>query len=334
MLNKKDIVSKLIPQDFSSPVADSGNCFAATNIALVKYWGKRDVNLNLPVTASLSVTLPGKGTHTRVLINNEKEHRVYLNDERMQSSSVFFQRVVNFLNLFPTQLYYDIHTNNSIPTAAGLASSASGFSALTLALNCLHGWQLSDASLSILARMGSGSACRSIWPGFVEWQSGTQKDGMDCHGVPIDLTWPELHLGILMVQAEEKPLSSRQAMQQCQQTSPFYTLWPKQVEQDLITVKQAITLRNFTLLGEAVERNAIAMHALMQTSWPPIQYALPESLRIIKAVWSMRAKGIPIYFTQDAGPNIKLLFLQKNIEQIVDGFSGLSVVPLFSSSER
>jgi len=310
---------------------ESALAFAPVNIALCKYWGKRDAELNLPNNSSLSLTLAPLGTRT-VLSLAEKSDRVSLNGQELDPDSSFCRKLTAFLNLFrhSDQICYRVDTDNNIPTAAGLASSASGFAALVKALDQLYGWNLATNRLSILARLGSGSACRSIDQGFVEWQSGTRPDGMDSYGVALAERWPDLRLGVLTLSSREKAISSRQAMSITAATSILYESWPKQVEQDLACIKRAIVEKNFTLLGETAEHNALAMHATMLSSWPPVFYWLCQTVEIAQKIWKLREQGLPLFFTMDAGPNIKLLFLQKNQQEIESLFKEVKTITPFS----
>lgn len=179
--------------------------------------------------------------------------------------------------------------------------------------------------LSILARLGSGSAARSLWHGFVEWQAGQADDGMDSYGEYLKSEWKNLRVGLHLLSTQEKPLSSREAMQRTVKTSHLYQAWPKQVEYDLTEIKSAILTKDFEKLGCRAEANALAMHATMWSSWPPVVYALPETLQAMQTVWQLRAAGTPVYFTQDAGPNLKLLFLAESTEKIKSSFPSLEI---------
>lgn len=258
-----------------SSASITASAFAPTNIALVKYWGKRDEELILPQTSSLSVSLPGLGTQTQVAHYSQgNRDKVTVNGRVLLQRNDFYRRLTDFLDLIrPQQDYhYQITTNVNIPIAAGLASSACGFAALVKALNKHHDWRLDEWQLSVLARRGSGSACRSLWPGFVEWHQGQQRDGMDSFATPLDDTWPSLCIGLLIVDDTAKLISSRQAMQITTKTSKLYQTWPEKVARDLVTIKQAITHRDLDLLGETAEANALAMHNTMLDSHPVINY--------------------------------------------------------------
>ncbi len=331
-MKKSDIVSQILgKKQNNKPFLSLSKMFAPTNIALCKYWGKRNDELNLPVTSSLSISLGKKGATTEIQISDEAQDRVTLNNQIIDTTSTFYKRLIEFLNLFFPQrtMRFQINTITNIPTAAGLASSASGFAALVLTLNQLFNWELAEYELSILARLGSGSATRSIWQGFVEWRMGTREDGMDSYGEPITKIWPELCIGLLIISTSEKPISSRDAMKRTLTTSPFYSAWPSKVADDLLLIKQAIHEQDFQLLGKTAESNAMAMHATMLSAWPPISYALPETVLAMQKIWQLRQEGLQLYFTQDAGPNLKLLFLKKDSDVVRAHFPHCEILQLF-----
>ena len=290
------------------PEKSSAHFFAPTNIALIKYWGKRDSGLNLPVTSSLSVTLPRHGTITTLTLSDAASDQLILNGKSIAETTSFYQKTKDFINLFR---YHDeafiIETKNNIPTAAGLASSASGFAALTLALNDIYQWHLSLSQCSLLARMGSGSACRSFWNGFVYWEKGNASDGHDSYAMPLSDSWPNLCIGLNLISSIEKPISSRDAMNLTVATSPFYSQWPALVEENLANITTAIHQKDFLKFGQLAESNAIAMHATMQTAWPPIYYSTDKTFIEMQKVWALRQNNIPVFFTQDAGANLKLI---------------------------
>lgn len=304
-----------------------GSAFAPVNIALVKYWGKRDRKLNLPITNSLSVTLGGKGAYTKISIINGKQDKFFINGAENNDKPL-----QNFLDLFrgPEKFYYRIEMDINVPVAAGLASSACIYASLVKALNDLYQWDLSNQELSVLARLGSGSACRSINKGFAEWHKGIAQDGKDSFAEQLPYIWPELRIGLYIINKNPKPISSRDAMQQTVATSPIYKSWPDQVAKDLITIKKALRAKNFTLLGETAEQNALAMHATMEQAKPPIIYTEPATKAAIKKIHQLRKSGLQIYFTQDAGPNLKLLFLAKDTQEIRHHFHGIEVLAPFA----
>lgn len=330
-MQKSDVVRILIPKNEFKPKEDSAAAFAPTNIALCKYWGKRDNELNLPFNSSLSIALKEKGAETRVAINNLYFDRVTLNNQIISASSVFAARIKDFLDLFrgDKKIYFDIETHSNIPIASGIASSACGFAALVKALNKLFAWDLDSKSLCILARLGSGSACRSFWEGFVEWHAGSAADGMDSYAEPLLENWQQLQVGLLIISAAEKSISSREAMLRTVESSPFYSCWLTKVKEDLNQIKNAIFKRDFNGLGKLTEANALAMHATLQTAWPPVNFSQPRTLAIIQKIWDLRQSGLELFFTQDAGPNLKLLFLSKDTATICKIFPEMEVISPF-----
>jgi diphosphomevalonate decarboxylase len=174
MMTKAEIVAQILNGRGRAPAA-GGYAFAPSNIALCKYWGKRDEELNLPVTASLSISLGRLGSTTKLSLRPDSDV-VRLDKKELAPDSPFARRIGAFLDLFRRDagMYFEVEAVNTIPTAAGFASSASGFAALVTALDELFGWELDKRELSILARLGSGSACRSLHHGFVEWRAGTR----------------------------------------------------------------------------------------------------------------------------------------------------------------
>lgn len=329
-VKKSEIVQNLL-RDKMQNKREQGVGFAPTNIALCKYWGKRNTELNLPITSSLSISLPDKGALTNLTIIDSDNDIVILNGETLAADSQFVVRLQQYLDLFRVDLAWrlkvDIKMN--IPTAAGLASSACGFAALACALNDLFQWQLSLRDLSILARLGSGSASRSLWNGFVIWHEGMRDDGMDSFGEPIACEWPNLRVGILPISNQPKAISSRDAMLRTVNSSSSYSCWTRKVTQDMAIFKQALKNKNFSLLAGTAESNAMAMHATMLSSWPPICYYLPETIAAMHEVWALRQQGHEIYFTQDAGPNLKLLFLDDQAATVKATFPDCEVIKVF-----
>lgn len=331
LVKKSMIVSIILQGKHRTPQQEKGLAFSPTNIALCKYWGKRDKELNLPVTSSLSVSLTDKGAMTTLELHNGSHDIVVLNDEELSSDTVFVKRLVEYLNIFRVEdkWHLKINIKMNIPVAAGLASSACGFASLVSALNDLFRWQLPLRDLSILARLGSGSAARSMWPGFVEWHAGHSHDGMDSYAEPLAFDMPSLCVGILTIDDNQKPVSSREAMLRTVDTSVLYDSWPKKVSQDMAMLKKALKLKNFSMLGGTAESNALAMHATMLGSWPPVCYFLPETIAAMHKVWKLRDEGLEVYFTQDAGPNIKLLYLEKDLSKLQQHFPEMESINIF-----
>ena len=305
--------------------------YAPANIALVKYWGKRDEALNLPVTGSLSISLGPLGSHVELARGAGAADEIWLNGKPLSADSSFARRASAFLDLFrpAPDFAFALQARNTVPTAAGFASSASGFAALAKAADALFGWGLAPRELSVLARLGSGSAARSLADGFVEWHAGTAADGLDSYAERLDAEWPELRVGAVVLCSAEKPVGSREGMKRSVETCEFYREWPGRVAKDLAAVKAAIAARDFRALGETAEANALAMHALMAATRPPIVYALPETMAAMRTIWAARAAGLALWFTMDAGPNVKLLFEAHDEARVREVFPGVEVVAPF-----
>ena len=285
----------------------TGTAWARPNIALVKYWGKRDDVLNLPFTDSLSVTLDRLATVARVRFERGLAADVVTVDGVLAESNVH-ERVAQFLDrvrtLAGTRLRVRVDSTTEAPIGAGLASSAAAFAALALAtVRALH-LSLDLPGLSRLARQGSGSACRSIFPGFVQWNAGERADGLDSVAYPLFPPdhWP-LTLLAVVVDGQAKTLSSREAMRRTVMTSPFYPAFRETAAQDLSTVRAALAARDWERLGPAVEAHALAMHAVSLAARPPICFWRPATVRVLEAVRRLRSEGFTAYCTLDAGPN-------------------------------
>jgi diphosphomevalonate decarboxylase len=288
---------------------------AGTNIALVKYWGKRDAGLNLPATGSLSLTLADLGSETTVRFARDAaapdgRDRVLLSggpaDDR------FAGRVRKFLDLVRARAGIDlpaeVMTSNSVPTAAGLASSAAGFAALALAASRAAGLRLSLTELSELARRGSGSAARSIFGGFAEMSVGNRPDGSDAVAHPLldENAW-DVRLCVAIAAAGEKAIGSTTAMEHTTRTSPYQAAWLASVPADLADARAAIAARDLAGLGAVAERSALRMHACAMAADPPILYWNPATLAAMTTVKKLRMDGVAAYFTIDAGPHVKVL---------------------------
>lgn len=281
---------------------------AHTNIALIKYWGKADETLFLPMNSSLSLTLDGLYTDTFVEISDTfTEDQFYLNDVLQSPEET--AKISRFLDLFRNKSgithFIQVKSVNHVPTAAGLASSASAFAALAGALNRATGLNMDLETLSTYARRGSGSATRSLFGGFVEWQKGTSSE--DSMAVPVDDASWDIGMVIIAVNKSAKKISSRVGMKQTVETSPFYPAWVASAEEDLLAIKKAIKERNFEKVGQITEHSAMKMHGSMLGAETPIIYFEPDSIKAIRAVRALREQGILCYVTMDAGPNVKVL---------------------------
>ncbi|MBU1167217.1 diphosphomevalonate decarboxylase [Patescibacteria group bacterium] len=300
---------------------------AFSNIALIKYWGKRDEKLILPQNSSFSVALSNLFSKTTVHFSKRyKRDLFFLNQKEFASTSLEFAKVARVLAILrryaKTRQKAKIVSENNFPTAAGLASSASGLSALTVALAKALDLNLSSKQLSIVARQGSGSACRSVMGGFVLWKKGSREDGSDSFAQEIKTSnFSDIKIIVCLVTSKEKKVKSSIGMKETVTTSAYYQSWPEDAEKDVKKIKQALFKNDFWSFGELAERNALKMHALMMTSKPPIVYMLPQTVTIMKKVWDMREKGLPVFFTMDAGPQVKVICQEKDLPRVKNGLS-------------
>lgn len=301
----------------------NGKARAHTNIALIKYWGKADEALIIPMNNSLSVTLDRFYTETRVTFDETlTEDQLILNGEAVNAKeSAKIQRYMEMIRKEAgISEHALIESENFVPTAAGLASSASAYAALAGACNEALQLGLSDKDLSRLARRGSGSASRSIYGGFAEWEKGHDDESSFAHRVEADGWENELAMVFVVINNKSKKVSSRSGMSLTRDTSRFYQYWLDNVEPDLKEIKEAIAQKDFKRMGEVIEANGLRMHATNLGAQPPFTYLVPESYDAMRIVHECREAGLPCYFTMDAGPNVKVLIEKKNQQAIVDKF--------------
>lgn len=292
---------------------------AFPNIALVKYWGKRDEDLILPVAGSLSLTLDAFATTTRVTLTDDDHDAFRLGGDEVAGEAA--HRVTRFLDhvrdLAGASAHAVVDSTNEAPTGAGLASSAAGFAALALAASRAYGLKLDAPSLSRLARRGSGSAARSIIPGIAQWHAG--EDDATSFAEAVDA--PDMRMVIVTVSTAQKAVSSREAMRRTAATSPYYPAWITSTEESLAQMVDACAASDFTRIGEITESHALRMHALIQSCEPPIRYLAPQSIAIFDAVASLRAQGLEAYATADAGPNIAVIVRPEQAEDLRDALA-------------
>lgn len=293
---------------------------AHTNIALIKYWGKADAQLRLPLMSSLSMTLDAFYTDTKI----EKvtgPSQFYLNNE--QQSAAASQRVFTYLKKLQDRFQVTgnliVKSINHVPTSAGLASSSSAFAALAAAFCQCYELEVTPEELSRLARIGSGSASRSIYGGFAVWQKGDSDQTSYAYALD-EKPAMDLHLLAVELNTKQKKISSTHGMKDAQ-SSPFFKPWLKRNDFELNEMIQAIKDNNFTALGQLAELNANEMHAINLTAQPEFTYFEPQTIQAIKLVEQLRAEGIECYYTIDAGPNIKVLCQLRNSKEIIQRFS-------------
>jgi diphosphomevalonate decarboxylase len=305
----------------------SATAVAGTNIALVKYWGKRDAALNLPGAGSLSLTLDAMGTRTTVRFSDAlAADRLVLNGGDADARAT--ARVSAFLDRVRARARVgaraEVVSENSVPTASGLASSASGFAALAVAAARAAGLAATPAELSELARLGSGSAARSIFGGFAEMARGERADGSDAVAAPVPggEAWPDVRLVVAVTSHAPKAIGSTEAMERTARTSPYYAPWLASVPGDLAEARAAVAARDLSRLGAVAERSAMRMHASAMAADPAILYWSPATVAAMSAVRELRARGTAAFFTIDAGPHVKVLCAAADAPTVVNILAG------------
>ncbi|HET8684457.1 MAG TPA: diphosphomevalonate decarboxylase [Micromonosporaceae bacterium] len=302
------------PAGPAGKVLDRGvTAVAHPNIALVKYWGKRDGQLMIPYVDSLSMTLDVFPTTTTVRLSPAaRADSVTLDGSPAQGEPR--QRVIAFLDLVREMAGRTepavVDTRNSVPTGAGLASSASGFAALALAGAAAYGLDLDPTALSRLARRGSVSASRSIFGGFAICHAGRGTGAaadLGSYAEPVPVPDFDPALVVAVVNAGRKAVSSRAAMRRTVETSPLYRSWAVSSRADLSEMRAALHRGDLDAVGEIAERNALGMHATMLAARPAVRYLSPATVAVLDSVLQLRADGVPAYATMDAGPNVKVL---------------------------
>lgn len=296
----------------------SAAAVAHPNIAFIKYWGNRDEHLNLPSSGSLSMNLGALTTSTTVRFNPDgAQDRLVLNG--VPQSGAARQRVSDFLDevrrLAGIAWAAEVESENNFPMGAGIASSASGFAALSLAASTAAGLTLSEAGLSRLARRGSGSACRSIPGGFVEWFPGEDDRNSFAVSLASQDHW-ELIDCVAVVETAPKSTGSREG-HTLADTSPLQEARLRGAPLRLAECRRAILERDFARFAQVVELDSTLMHAVMMTSNPPLFYWSEATLHLIKQVKTWRADGLQACTTIDAGANVHILCPADSADEVV-----------------
>lgn len=282
---------------------------ASVNIALIKYWGKENDEEVVPYNSSLSMTLDNLYTITTIIQSNE-DFSFYLNGKKQETTEL--EKVKSFLKLFTSEVNLKnvkVISQNFVPTAAGLASSASGFAALAVAANKYFETNYCFDKLAYITRKGSGSACRSLLGGFVAWE----KDGTIYN---LELPKNKLLMVSVIIEEGKKVISSRDAMKLTVNTSPLYKTWIREANNDFKKMKEAFIVEDYKQIGVLTEKSAKLMHATMLVSDPPILYMKEQSFNLWQLISSLRNKGIYAYATMDAGSNVKVLTTKDDLENL------------------
>jgi diphosphomevalonate decarboxylase len=286
----------------------TASAIAHPNIALIKYWGNKDHKLRIPSNDSISMTLSHLQTETSVSFNPSfEEDRLILNHEIQSGASL--DRVRSHLDVIRKIAGFswkaEVTSRSNFPSGAGIASSASGFAALTLAATVAADLNLSPSELSKIARLGSGSACRSIFGGFVEWNAGTADNDSFAIQIAGPEHWEIIDL-IAIVEEGHKSVGSTQG-HKLAETSPLQNARVQDTARRLEICKKAILEKDFPSLSSIVEEDSNMMHAVMMTSQPQLIYFRPETISIMKSVQEWRNDGMEVCFSIDAGPNVHCL---------------------------
>ena len=305
------------------------------NIAIVKYWGKKDAKKMIPATSSISLTLNDMFTETEmefisdedIKISVEKEMKngdykdkfsnmtdlFYLNGELQDS--VHTEKISKVVDLFRENRSQKvkISTTNNMPTAAGLSSSSSGLSAVIKACNELFGKNYTQSELAQISKFGSGSSSRSFFGPIAAWD----KDTGEIYEVKTDL---KLAMIVLVLNENKKEISSRNGMELCAKTSTYFDEWVKQSEIDFVNMKKYLAENDFEKVGTLTEENALRMHKTTETANPPFTYFNEKTYEAMDFVKNLRNNGEKCYFTMDAGPNVKVLCLEEDLEKLAGIF--------------
>jgi diphosphomevalonate decarboxylase len=298
---------------------------APANIALIKYWGKKDEALRIPENDSLAMTLDKAYTVTTVEFRkNFKKDEIIIDKEEVRERER--KRVVKHLNRTRKRarikLFAKVVSQNSFPRATGLASSASGLAALTLAATKAAGLNLSEQGLSRLARIASGSASRSIPAGFVYWQAGNSDKTSYAYSLYPPSYW-DLRDVAIVVQEKMKKVSSTKGHHLARK-SPFLKARLELVKENLKKIKRAFKKKDFSLLGKIIESEALSLHSVMFTSQPALIYWQPATLVIMHEVIRWREERMAeSYFTIDAGPNVHLICQGKDEKKLLAKLKGI-----------
>ncbi len=305
----------------------------SSNIALTKYWGKRNEKLILPTNSSLSMTLDeGMHTRTSVLFSDRiGSDMFYLNGVKQDfNDKDVLERFViidELRKVAGTKARAFVASHNNFPTAAGFASSAAGIATLVYAATKALDLSITTKEMSIIARQGSGSSCRSLLGGFVKWRKGEMPDGLDSYAEQIadEKHWPEVIDIVAIIAESKKKVSSRSGMKQTVETSMLYRNRPQIAEQMTDRLAEAIEERDFDTLADITMRESNSLHAVMMDTYPPIIYLNDVSRAVIGAVNELNeSEGRKICaYTFDAGPNAQIITLERHKDRVLKMLSSL-----------
>jgi diphosphomevalonate decarboxylase len=305
----------------------SGAAAAHPNIAFIKYWGNQNQDLRIPANSSLSMNLAELETRTQVSFDPSlQEDHLILDGKPVAGEGL--ERVRTLLGrireLGDLSAPAKVISQNNFPAGAGIASSASAFAALAMAGAKAAGLKLSEKELSALARTGSGSASRSIPGGFVEWQAGKDHGTSYAYSIAEPEHWELVDL-VALISSEHKEIGSTRG-HQLADTSPLQTARVDDAERRLKICRKAILEQDFPIFANIVEEDSSLMHAVMMTSKPPLYYWQPGTMEVMQAVEAWREDEIAVCFTIDAGPNVHVICLESEKDEVKRKLNSLKSV--------
>ena len=279
---------------------------AHPNVALIKYWGKEDIATNLPAVGSLSLTLEGLSTRTKVTFDTHlSADRVSLNGQEDERTSGGVSRCLDMLReRAGVSVYAQVESKNDFPTSAGLASSASGYAALVTAASAALQLEMPAEERDLITRIGSGSAPRSLYDGIVLLEKTAGATGMQCRSLAAPEDWP-LSVVVAVTSREKKSVSSTGGMESSRLTSPCYQSWVDTHRADLDNALACIEKRDFEQLAAVSEHSCLKMHAVAMSSEPALVYWSAATVACMQEVRELRRSGVAVFFTIDAGPQLK-----------------------------
>ena len=296
---------------------------AHPNFALIKYWGKANSGLNIPAMSSISLTIDSLTSTTTISRNEEFGENIWILNGTKQDDLSQIKPTIEHLNKISNNDHgCIIESNNNFPTSAGLASSASGIASLVVAYNRLFNLEMSHDQLIKTSMLGSGSAPRSLFGGFVFLDV---EDQVNCKTIVHPEDW-KLSVIICVTDDREKKFSSREGMEISRMTSPLYQSWLGSNKADIEIATTAIAERNIGKLGEVAEQNCYRMHEVMKTSTPEINYMTERTMNCIEDIKAIRKNGTDLFFTVDAGPQVKIVCDPDNKDLIKESFMNKSYV--------
>jgi diphosphomevalonate decarboxylase len=304
---------------------------ANANIALTKYWGKKNAELKTPYNSSTSVTLEGLQTTTTVEFDEKYSEDIFVLDgDEYKFGQDEYDEVKEQLDIIRgkagIQTNAKVVSKNDFPTSAGFASSASGLAALTFAASKAASLDLSTKELSIISRMGSGSASRSLIDGFAIWHKGEKSEESFAEQIAPKEHWPEFRILGCVISKKQKKIKSRAGMKQSVETSPIFEQWYTNAEKDAAQMVELIKAKDFEALGNLAQNNCILMHACAMTTRPPVIYWADGTMQVIHRVLELQDEGVKAYFTIDGGPQVKVICLKQDVPKLKDELTKLDMV--------